>query len=435
MVTSSEVVDRSAAAPTAGHWRWLVCGTLFLATVLNYLDRQTLSICSPLIGEEFQFSDEQYGVLVSAFRWSYAALHVPAGYIVDRFSVRLFYAAAVVVWSLAGASAAWATGFRTFAASRAALGFGEAFNWPCALRVTANILTPADRSLGNGIFQSGTAVGALVAPLIVAPVAVKFGWRASFLLVGALGAVWVVLWLLITRGGGSPRSVESPPRTDDRPRQPLVAQLGLIMSQPGFWVLFVASAFINPCWYFLAEWLAKFLHDKRGLDVLAAGLATTPIFLSADIGNLAGGGIVKLLTSRGLSVRQGRAAAATLGALLVPSAIAVNFIEDPRLCVAVLLLSAFGISALMVSWLACIQEIGFASVGLTMGLLGGFGCVVGAIVNPLIGKYVDTMKQQHPLDPIQHYYLIFVLLGVLPLVTYACILLFGALQARQARQE
>src|SRR5262249_49431989 len=126
------------AAP--GAWRWWVCALLFLATVLNYLDRQTVAICAPLISAEFGLADEQYGWLLSAFRWAYAGVQVPSGFAADRASVRLLYALAVGVWSLAGAAAAGTVGVRGFAATRAALGAGEALNWPCALRVTANIL-------------------------------------------------------------------------------------------------------------------------------------------------------------------------------------------------------------------------------------------------------------------------------------------------------
>src|SRR5205823_5695222 len=137
-------------------WRWWICGMLFFATVLNYLDRQTMSLCAPLISDEFGLSNEDYGRLQAAFRWAYAVVHVPAGFVADGFSVRIFYAAAVAVWSLAGAAAGVVHRPRTLAYTRMALGVGEAANWPCALRVTANVLPPADRPLGNGIFQSGT---------------------------------------------------------------------------------------------------------------------------------------------------------------------------------------------------------------------------------------------------------------------------------------
>ncbi len=156
-----------ARAPQA--WKWWLAIVLFLATVLTYLDRQTMSLCAPMITKEFQLSNEQYGQLVAAFRWAYALLHIPAGYLADRVPIRLVYALAVGLWSLAGTAGAVVWGFRQLLITRAVLGVGEAFNWPCATRIVANVLPPSDRGLGSGIFNSGAAVGSLIAPLIITP--------------------------------------------------------------------------------------------------------------------------------------------------------------------------------------------------------------------------------------------------------------------------
>jgi MFS transporter, ACS family, hexuronate transporter len=417
---SRPLLERPAAGQPAAlqgsvTWRWSVVGLLFLATVLNYLDRQTVSITATAFSKEFNLTDEQYGYVLSACRWAYAALHVPAGYLVDRFSVRGFYAFAVFFWSLAGAAAFWVPGVRAFAATRIALGLGEAFNWPCALRVTANILPRRDRGLGNGIFNSGAAIGALVAPMIVAPIAAAFGWRYAFLVVGGLGGVWVVAWLLVTRGQGSTWSVETPKSATREKRQPFVSELRRILSTPGFWILMVGAGTINPCWYFITEWSNKYLQEQRGMTLLYAAYATIPIFLFADMGNIGGGGFVKYLVSRGKTVRYARALTAMIGASLVFSAILANFMENTYLCIALMAIAGFGITSLMTNLLACYQEISFASIGLVMGLLGGFGCVVGATVNPYIGRYIDESG---------NYNLIFILLGLVPLLTMSSIVLF-----------
>jgi ACS family hexuronate transporter-like MFS transporter len=410
-------VGEAALSAPAGSssWRWSVVGLLFLATVLNYLDRQTISITGPLIQEEFELNNEQYGQLLSAFRWAYGALHVPAGYIVDRFSVRWVYAIAVAVWSMAGAAAFFVPSARALYGTRIALGLGEAFNWPCALRTTANILPRQDRGLGNGIFNSGAAIGALVAPLMIGPIATAWGWRAAFLGVGAIGLLWVVAWLIMTGPARSERSVETPAAARHAVREPFWRELGKILASPGFWILLVGASTINPCWYFVSEWSTKYFNHQYQMRIDHAAYITIAIFLLADLGNIGGGGLVKYLVARGKSVRDARAVAALIGGTLPLAALLVNHVDHRMIELALLAITAYGITSLMTSLLACYQEISFASVGLVMGLLGGSGCVTGAIVNPHIGRYIDRTG---------NYDKLFVLLAIVPALTTAAILVF-----------
>lgn len=174
---------------------------MFASTVLNYMDRQAVAVVGEKITGEFHIRFEDLGWIIAAFQLSYAVFQVPAGYLADRWDVRWTYAGAVMWWSLAAIGVAFAPTLGVLMAFRAILGIGEAFNWPCALRVTATVLPPADRGLGNGIFNSGAAVGAVLTPLVVAPLTVWFGsWRTSFAIVGALGIVWVAVWLILLGG-------------------------------------------------------------------------------------------------------------------------------------------------------------------------------------------------------------------------------------------
>jgi ACS family hexuronate transporter-like MFS transporter len=302
---------------------------LFVSTLINYMDRQTMSLVGPQVKSEFRLDNERYGQILAAFSLAYAFFQVPAGYLADRWDVRRTYAGAVAFWSLAGMATALAPSVGALLALRALLGLGESFNWPCALRVTGRVLPPGDRGLGNGIFNSGAAVGAVVTPLVVPLLAARFGWRSAFVAVGALGFVWVALWLALTWGrrgaaiagkgedverGGPKSGLAGPARAAFgslvvvagllalgafRFGQtaiwwsvavlmvgPLVVAralptrwlegagwaegLGELIRRRRFWVMVVVSISVNVCWHFLVNWLPTYLRDDRDLTAIAA---------------------------------------------------------------------------------------------------------------------------------------------------------------------
>lgn len=412
----------------AGVRTWTICGILFLATVLNYLDRQTMALCSPLITEEFALGNEQWGELLSAFRWTYALFQIPAGYLADRFSVRGVYAAAVGLWSAAGAAAAFVAGPHALAWTRRALGVGEAFNWPCALRVTANMLPPEDRGLANGIFTSGSATGAFLAPFIITPLAQAFGWRVAFFAVGALGALWILLWWAATRHPHALlRAGAEDDVSEDAARPSFLREAARMLLHPGFWLLLLVACTINPCTYVIADWIPRYMHDQRGFGLVTAGLISTPIFLGTDIGNIGGGGLVKYLAGCGWSVRLARGTVVGLASLLVLPAAGASYAESATVCVGLLVIAMSALAAISANYLAALQEVSFASVGLVAGFLGAISNVVGATVNPLIGQYVDRTG---------HYHLVFIMLALFPLIGMSALLAFDAVLAkRRARLQ
>jgi MFS transporter, ACS family, hexuronate transporter len=472
-----ETTSRTSSSSTSSNaWKWWITIILFLATVLTYLDRQTMSLCGPMICDEFRLNNEQYGQLVAAFRWAYASTHIPAGFIADRLSVRWTYALAVALWSAAGAAAAWVLGFRPLLKTRAVLGVGEGFNWPCATRIVANLFPPNDRGLASGVFNSGAAVGSLIAPLVIMPLAQHFGWRTAFFTMGVLGFVWVALWFFATRRRASAHAAISAGRhvsggqtvlytvlflivgvgvpvlliqylpalcvvlgqavtwlSGESPwiqtwlyRSPLVVLAGLILvslwrnrsKALAFWMLMAVAVTVNPCWYFLNEWIPKYMHDQRGLGYVSAGLVTVPIFLGADLGNLLSGGLIKFLTLRGWSLRAARGTALTLfGAMIAPVALLTEF-SSAAVVVLLLGLAGLGITSIVANYTACQQDLSFANVGLVAGTVGMAANVFAALVNPHIGRYIDQTG---------NYTLIFILLAVLPAVSVVAIIIFDSL--------
>jgi ACS family hexuronate transporter-like MFS transporter len=211
-VTSPELAGEISGPKAGAGWGWGLCWLLFAATTLNYMDRQAIAVVGERIAAEFQIRFEDLGWVIAAFQLPYALFQVPAGFLADRWDVRKTYALAVAWWSIAAMAVAWSPSLGALMAFRAVLGMGESFNWPCALKVTATVLPPADRSLGNGIFNSGAAVGAVLTPLIVAPLTVWFGWRVAFELIGVAGLVWVAGWLLVVNGPARRLFVSAPPQ-------------------------------------------------------------------------------------------------------------------------------------------------------------------------------------------------------------------------------
>jgi MFS transporter, ACS family, hexuronate transporter len=287
------------------------------------------------------------------------------------------------------------------------------------------MVPPEERSLANGIFTSGAATGAAMSPLIIAPLAKAFGWRAAFFVVGAFGAVWIAMWLLSTR---RPDALSSPDGSEAVPapkeRIPLARQIGQMLAHPGFWLLMLVTGTVNPCTYFIAEWIPLYMHDQRGFGLVAAALASTPMFLGQDLGNLGGGGMVKYLTARGRSLRFSRGLTVAVGAALVLPAALAGYVDNSYVCIALLILAATGLASVSANYLAAVQDISFAGVGLVAGVLGGFGNIVSWKLNPLIGRYVDQTG---------HYQLVFISLGVLPMIGLLSLLAFDAVVAHRQR--
>jgi ACS family hexuronate transporter-like MFS transporter len=287
-ITTPSVSGGPELSPAkADRWAWLVCWLMFFSTVLNYMDRQAIALVSTPIMTEFGLTNFDFGWVMAVFSLTYALCQVPAGYLVDRWDVRRTYAGAVAFWSLAGLSVTFSPVLTVLVVLRGLLGVGESFNWPCALRVTSRVLPPADRSLGNGIFNSGAAVGAVLTPLVVSPLARYFGWRTPFLVIGAAGFVWVAAWLVLTGGaradalaGGKP-STPADPYDFPKPAAGLSATArfafaGVVLAAFGLaaagYAFGVAAV---PCFMFAIAWLM--------FGLLAAALALPlPALKGAD---------------------------------------------------------------------------------------------------------------------------------------------------------
>ncbi|QSX73768.1 MFS transporter [Lysobacter arenosi] len=327
---SEATTSIGAAAPVAkvGMYRWRICAMLLLATTINYIDRQVLGVLAPFLQTEIGWNEIEYGYIVTAFQAAYAIGLLCAGAIIDRLGTRVGYAIAISIWSLAAMSHSLAASVIGFAAARFVLGFGEAGNFPAAIKTVAEWFPRKERALATGIFNSGSNIGAIVAPMMVPVVAATWGWQAAFLVTGALSAAWLVAWLLIYR------TPEDQPRLSagelayirsDPPEPTVRVPWSRILRHRQAWA-FVAAKFItDPIWWFFLFWLPKFLHAEYGLTLLGLGLPLIVIFVLADVGSIFGGWLAGRFIKMGWSVNRARKTAMGIcGLAVVPIVFAAN---------------------------------------------------------------------------------------------------------------
>ncbi len=317
----------SAEAPPRGFgFRWTVVALLFAATTINYLDRQVLGILAPTLQRELGWSETDYGAIVSWFSLSYAVGLLLMGRIMDRIGVRLGMAWAITVWSAAAMAHALARGVAGFSLARAALGLGEAGNFPGAVKTVAEWFPKRERALAIGIFNAGTNVGALIAPIVVPWIAITWGWREAFLATGAIGFVWLVIWLLVYRAPEVHPRVSTVElayiRSDGAEPTGRVVWARLLRDRQA-WAFIVGKAFTDPVWFFYLFWLPKFLDTNWGVQLTGLAAPLIAIYVLADVGSVAGGWSSGALIKRGWSVNRSRKTAMLIAALLiVPTAFA-----------------------------------------------------------------------------------------------------------------
>ena len=299
---------------------------LFAATTLNYVDRQVLGVLAPDLTAQFGWSETQYSTIVVAFQFAYAIGLLGAGALIDKLGTRIGYALAICVWSLAAMSHALAGSAVGFAIARFFLGLGEAGNFPAAIKTVAEWFPTRERAFATGLFNSGSNVGAILAPLAVPIIAVTWGWQAAFLFTGVLSAAWLVTWLMVYRPPAQHPSlskaelgfIRSDAADSDNPGEPTTrlpwAQL---LRHRQVWAFAAAKFLTDPIWWFFLFWLPKYLNSEYGLTLTGLGPPLIAIYLLADVGSIAGGWIAGRFIKLGWSVNRARKSAMLLCGLCV----------------------------------------------------------------------------------------------------------------------
>lgn len=305
---------------------------VFLATVINYLDRQTLSVVAPVLTEQFRMSNVEYSRVVSAFMLAYTIMNGVSGPLIDRLGTKLGYGLCIAWWSAASMLHALARGPVSLAAFRFLLGMGEAGNWPAGVKVVAEWFPVRERAFASGIFNSGSAIGAIIAPPLVAWIVLRFHWPAAFLLTGATGFLWLLVWWRVYY---TPAEVA---------REAGAAPIPAVTLLRTPWVLrfTLSKIFCDPVWYFYVFWFPQYLKTARGFDLAAIGKFAWIPFLTADIGNLAGGAFSAALMRAGVPVHRAKRIAVLFFSLLMMPAIPAVLTENVWVSFAFISTATFG---------------------------------------------------------------------------------------------
>jgi len=308
-------------------YRWTICALLFAATTLNYVDRQVLGVLGPTLQRELHWTESQYGDIVSWFSLPYAVAFAFVGRWLDRVGVRRGLGTAVVAWSLAAIAHAFARTTAGFSAARAALGLTEAANFPGSIKTVAEWFPRKERALATGIFNAGTNMGAIVAPVMVPWIALTWGWRAAFVVTGSLGFIWVIVWFAIYRSPEAHPSVSAAElaqiRADQVPGDSVAVPWLSLLGKRQTWAFIVGKLMADPVWWFYLYWFPKFLDSRYGVKLSQVMWPLIAVYLVADVGSIGGGWFSSALIRRGFTVNRARKTAMlTMAVLIVPTAFA-----------------------------------------------------------------------------------------------------------------
>ena len=379
----------TAAAERVGRYRWTICALLFFATTINYIDRQVLGILAPTLSRDVGWSESDFAAIVSWFSAAYALGFLVMGRVMDGIGTRKGLAYSVVVWSVAAMSHALASGVAGFSAARFALGLGESGNFPGSIKTVAEWFPTKERSFATGIFNAGTNIGAVVTPLAVPWIALNWGWRAAFIVTGALGFIWLAFWLAAYR---SPHEHPRVSRAElayiqsDPPAPPTSISWRKLLPHRQTWAMAVGKFMTDPVWWFYLYWLPKFLDARFGVKLSSVALPLIVIYLIADVGSVFGGWLGGAFIGRGWSVNAGRKTT-----MLIPAFLIVPTMFAPRaasLWTAVLIV---GVAAAAHQWWSAnmytLSSDMFPrnAVASVVGIGGFFGALGGFLFQRLTG--------------------------------------------------
>ena len=381
-------------APTRSRYRWVICGLLFAATAINYVDRQMIGVLKPTLAKELSWSESDYANIVFWFQVAYAVGYLSFGSIVDRLGARLGYALALVIWTISHMAHGLASTVTHFILARFGLGIGESGNFPAGIRAVADWFPQRERAFAIGLFNAGANVGAIITPLIVPWLVLAFSWRVAFYVTGILGIAWLIAWWTMYRHPQehprvSPEELawirQDPPDPARR-----IGWLRLLRVRET-WAYAIGKFCIDPIWWFFLFWLPGYLFDRYHLDLRNFGLPLAAIYVISDLGSIAGGWMSSRLIKSGRTVNFARKATMLLCALCITPIFLAQSIDSVWGAVAIIGLATAGHQAFSANLYTLPSDV-FArnAVGSVVGIGGTIGAIGGMSMALFTGYILET---------------------------------------------
>jgi ACS family hexuronate transporter-like MFS transporter len=392
----------SSAAEPRGRYRWLICLLLFLATTVNYFDRQILSLLKPILDHELGWSNEEFGRVNAAFQLMYALGFLLFGVLVDRLGSKIGYALSIAAWSLAALSHSLATSVSGFINARMALGFGESGNFPSAIKAVALWFPKRERAFATALFNAGANVGAIVAPGVVPWLAYNWGWRSAFVAAGIAGLFWLGLWLpfydtpeRVKRITASELELIRSDSADTNVATPARPSWAALLRERGAWAFIVAKFLTDPVWWFFLTWLPDYFKKTRGMDLKQSWMHLMSIYVIVTVLSIIGGWIPGQLVRRGQTVNRARKLSMLIFAILVVPVLGVTKVDAWP---AVFLIGLAG--AAHQAWSANLfttvsDMFPKQAVARVVGMGGTAGSIGGMLFPIYAGKLLDTFTRAH----------------------------------------
>jgi MFS transporter, ACS family, hexuronate transporter len=404
--------------------RWWIGGILFASTVINYIDRQTLSILAPYLKQDFHWSNVDYANIAIAFRVAYSIGQTVCGRLMDRVGTRRGLTISVAWYSAISLLTSLATGLRSFAFFRFWLGAGESANWPGANKAVSEWFPKRERGLATALYDSGSSIGGAVAPFLILPIYFRWGWRVAFVIPGVLGFLWLVVW---RRMYGRP---EEHPRIGEAERQMILGEtrelettrktaLGELLKLPQTWGTIISKTFTDPVWFFVTDWFPIYLVAK-GISLKSGLIAVWIPFLAADLGNFFGGAVSGYLIRRGWALGAARKAMVVFGGVGVTLLIPTIFTNNLYLITLLFALATFSYAAFSTIANVLPTDLFKNDSVATVSGLSGTGAGIGTIVAFELIGYLSELRQTattHAFDPIV------IVAGMIPFVGMILVLL------------